>query len=569
MKTGIFRNKYFYSMLIRFLLPAVVSITLVGGIGTAVGYFILRTELETINHKLLRATLNHTELMLNEMDSIMLAFDINPLIINKCYHVLNTSTFGYTEHQDLRTIETYINAPVNSRQYIDSIYIYYPNPYGRFIRSNDRSGILGGGASEDWFASYMEHRDDTGIWSERRVNPFNGKHIVSIYQMLDHKGLLILNLDARYLGEILTSLQSFEEQSIYILNSDGQPLLQLGEDYDEEKIREAGDVTYRMYSERYQWSYISVIPEHVFYQIPLMIIRYTCLIIVLVSLAGIILSYLSTRHSYHQYAKLQSIIDAACKGKKVEEERGSEKTDYFGHMTQQLIQNFIEQDFLHLQLSERKYKLRSMELLAMQSQMNPHFLYNTLETIGWKIMGVAGGRTEANEMLEHLSEILAYSLDADHEYAPLEQEIHVTESYIKILQGRYGSQFIVNWKCDENVMGETTVKFILQPLIENAVNHGIREKEGGAGRIHVRIHVRKGQIHMYVADNGKGISPDKLMKLRNGLDEPFSSSSHIGIFNTNRRLKLAYGEEYGLKIQSKEGMGTVIIVKIPMTINEV
>jgi len=556
-------------MLIKFLLPVLLSITSVGGIGTIIGYYYLRTELETINNKLLEATLNNTELILSEMDSLMLAFEIHPSIINKCYHILNAQTFGYTEYQDLRSIETYINAPVNARQYIDSIYVYYPNPYDRFIKSNDRSGILGNGFTEGWYESYLEHWDVDDTWSEKRVMLTSGKEVISIYQMLDHKGLIVLNLDAKYLGEIMKSAQAFAEQSIYILNSKNEPILQIGNEYDESAIRQADDVTFRMYSKRYRWSYISVIPRGVFYHIPILIIRYTIMILLLVSLAGIILAYISTKHNYRQFKKLQDIIDAACKGRKTKEQPIKESSDYFGHLTQQLIQNFVEQDFLKIQYSERKYKLRSMELMAMQSQMNPHFLYNTLETIGWKIMGIAGGRTEANAMLENLSEVLIYSLDSEHEYALLEEEIQVTKSYVRIMQGRYGNQFFVRWDCEEAALQETIVKFVLQPLIENALNHGIRETERETGKIKVRIHIRAQMLCIHVLDNGVGIEKDRLEILRQGLEEDTANSTHIGIFNTNRRLKLAYGEEFGMRIQSRAGEGTIVSIRIPMSGDEV
>ena len=112
-------------------------------------------------------------------------------------------------------------------------------------------------------------------------------------------------------------------------------------------------------------------------------------------------------------------------------------------------------------------------------------------------------------MLEDLSEILVYSLD-EREQATLEQEIHVTECYIKILKERYGELFLVEWSYEEEVLAIPVVKFVLQPLLENAVNHGIREKRGGGtGRIRIKIFVKGEKLHIHVVDNGAGIEKRK------------------------------------------------------------
>lgn len=567
MRQRFYKHKYFYNMLIKFLLPVLLSITVVGGVGTAVGYSYLKAELDQTNQKLLQSTLYSTELMLSELDSLMLAFDINPGIINKCYHVLNTESLGYREHQDLTTIETFINAPVNARQYIDSIYIYYPNPYNRFIRSNNRGGMLGIGIDEGWLESYQVHKDKDKTWSERRRLGTTGRDLITVYQMMDYDGVVILNLDARYMKELLDSAKVFSNQSVFICSQNGDVLLQTGP-VSLEEAHGKDSVVYSMDSERYQWSYQSAIPKIEFYRLPLLIVRYTFVCILLVTFLGILLAYAATRLSYRNFETLQELMEAAREGKDIHEYEVKESSDYFAYITRQMIQNFIEQDFLKVQLSERKYKLRATELLAMQSQMNPHFLYNTLETVNWKIMEQTGKRTAANDMLEDLSEILVYSLD-EREQATMEQEIHVTECYIKILKERYGELFLVEWSYEEDVLAIPVVKFVLQPLLENAVNHGIREKEGGTGRIRIKIFVKEEKLHIHVVDNGAGIEKEKLTHLRNGLEEGRLGDSHIGIFNTNKRLQLAYGESCQMKITSRKGEGTVVMLVIPMSKNEV
>ena len=563
------KSRYFYGMLVKFLLPLFVSVALLGSLGTLVGYHYLKTELGNANQTLLETTLDNTELMLNELDSLILAFDINPSIINQCYHLLNAEKFGYTEHRDLNYIETYFNAPVNARQYIDSIYLYYPNPYDRYICSNNRDSMLGKGFHEGWYESYLEHRETADTWSEVRRLEKKGKDVISVYQMMDYDGVIVLNLDAKYMKEMIDSSRVFDGQSIYVLNQQKEPLLQIGRPYEEMEAEKEGGVVFQRDSERYHWSYLSVTPKEEFYRLPILIIRYTMIFLAVITAAGIIVAYLATRSSYRNFENLQEIIDAARAGRKFDNYEVKETSDYFTYLTRQMVQNFIEQDFLKVQLSERKYKLKSMELLAMQSQMNPHFLYNTLETMNWKIMEAVGRRTSVNDMVENLSEILIYSLDLKHECAPLKREVEITGCYIAILQERYGDQFTVIWQYEEAVMQNQIVKFVLQPLVENAVNHGIRENVNKPGKIKIRIFRRKAMLCLTVLDNGAGISKEKLKELRAGLQTGESDGSHIGVFNTNKRLKLAYGESYGISIQSRKGEGTAVTVMIPLSNGEV
>lgn len=558
-----YRRKYFLGIFMRYFLPAFLSICLAGGLGMAVGYRYLKTELDNANQKLLKTTLQNTEMMLSELDSLILAFDINPAIINKCYHVLNAKTYGYQEHQDLETIETYIDAPVNARQYIDSIYIYYPNEKGRFIKSNDKAAILGGDMAGGWYDSYLKYKDSREIFSERRETE-EGRSVISVYRFVDYDGVIILNLDVQYLSKMLKEAKAFEGQTAEILNQDGELLMSTGGEAPEE----TGNVTYEMNSEKYLWTYISRVPKEEFYRLSFLILTYAGVVALIAMAVALGLAYVSTVSNYRKFIRLQEILEAAKNGKEYREKPAGRSSDYFAYITELMIQNFIQQNYLKVQLSERKYKLRTMELLAMQSQMNPHFLYNTLETLNWKIMEATKGRTGANEMVESLSDILVYSLEQKCEFAPMREEIRITKCYVQILNERYGGIFSVYWDYDEDISEAGTVKFILQPLVENAVNHGIRNKGSTDGKIKVTIRKREEKILIRVIDNGAGIKKEKLKELREGLKRGEATGEHVGVYNTNKRLKLAYGEEYGVWIRSKEGWGTSVSVMIPMSLYE-
>ena len=565
MRQRFYKHKYFYNMLIKFLLPVLLSITVVGGVGTAVGYSYLKTELDQTNQKLLQSTLYSTELMLSELDSLMLAFDINPGIINKCYHVLNTESLGYQEHQDLTTIETFINAPVNARQYIDSIYIYYPNPYNRFIRSNNRGGMLGIGIDEGWLESYQVHKDKDKTWSERRRLGTTGRDLITVYQMMDYDGVIILNLDARYMKELLDSAKVFSNQSVFICSQNGDVLLQTGP-VSLEEAHGKDSVVYSMDSERYQWSYQSAIPKIEFYRLPLLIVRYTFVCILLVTFLGILLAYAATRLSYRNFETLQELMEAAREGKDIHEYEVKESSDYFAYITRQIIQNFIEQDFLRVQLSERKYKLRATELLAMQSQMNPHFLYNTLENM--RMQCEIDGYYAIGDSLAALGDLFRYSIKWGSNEVPFRLEWDNLKNYISIMNMRYQEDLKCIMEIGEGVGDVMVPKMLLQPLVENSFSHGFKQVLP-PWLIVIRAFRKRDMLVIMIEDNGSGIEQERLLEIRQCLknDTPLRGEKKkrsIGLINVKQRLLHICRGGAEIFIDSQPDRGVKIVIEIKM-----
>ncbi|MFH5187394.1 sensor histidine kinase [Paenibacillus sp. TAB 01] len=204
-----------------------------------------------------------------------------------------------------------------------------------------------------------------------------------------------------------------------------------------------------------------------------------------------------------------------------------------------------------------------MEFTALQSQLNPHFLFNTLETINWKAISITHKPSVLNTMVENLADILKYSLDGHHRMVILQMEIKYTKSYIDIQKVRYADQFQLIWEYNEEVHKYHVMKLILQPLIENSLYHGIREK-GTPGLIKIKIRIIQSHLTLSIIDNGLGMKPEKLSELRANLDKNYEKSKHIGLYNTHKRLKLTYGEQYGVVVRSKFGWGTAVHISIPI-----
>lgn len=220
--------------------------------------------------------------------------------------------------------------------------------------------------------------------------------------------------------------------------------------------------------------------------------------------------------------------------------------------TNELIQTIYQKELLKQQ-AELKY---------LQFQINPHFLYNTLETINWisRIQGVP----EAGEIAKALGDLMREGLRND-DFVTIEREIKNVQNYLLIQKYRYGDKIDVTINIDPSIAQVKTPKFILQPLIENAISHGVDPKIEG-GKISIFGGYDGKDIIITIEDDGVGIPPDKLRNLLNEnlrKNQENSRHTHIGLLNVHKRLQLSFGSQYGLAIHSEVSVGTVVTIRIP------
>jgi two-component system sensor histidine kinase YesM len=239
--------------------------------------------------------------------------------------------------------------------------------------------------------------------------------------------------------------------------------------------------------------------------------------------------------------------------------------DEYDFMIETLIGTFLKQRYATLHLSERQARAEVLELKALRAQMNPHFLFNTLESLYWMVFGHDGKPSPAADMIKNLSMLLKYSLE-ESEFVSLGDEIDMAKRYLAIQLFRYKDKFEVAWEIDEGASPCQVVKFFLQPLLENAIYHGIRDKAGsGLITIRARIDARAGLLLIGIADDGAGMEGGRLEETRKLLDGQDQPSEHIGLFNTNRHIQLVFGREYGIGIRSAPGKGTLVEVRFPVS----
>ena len=219
---------------------------------------------------------------------------------------------------------------------------------------------------------------------------------------------------------------------------------------------------------------------------------------------------------------------------------------------------YVLSSLMEQNVEEQRQKRKS-ELKALQAQINPHFLYNTLDSIIW--MAEWGKTNEVVLMTSSLVKLLRQSISNQNELVRVEEEVEYTRSYLTIQKMRYKDKLEYEILVDQEVQGKKIPKLVLQPLVENAIYHGIKYKEGKGV---VCIEGFKAGTHMVlkVTDDGNGMTKEQLSKIFEKR-ETDTRRNGVGVLNVHERIQLYYGKEYGLKFSSEEGLGTTVEVHIP------
>lgn len=240
---------------------------------------------------------------------------------------------------------------------------------------------------------------------------------------------------------------------------------------------------------------------------------------------------------------------------------GSEDVRYLGMKMNDLIERLRRANETIVIEQEEK---RKAELDALQSQINPHFLYNTLDSIIWMIEGEY--YTEAITMIKNLASLFRISLSEGKTIITIEKEIAHAENYMNIQKYRYRNKFDIVFDISEEILQCKTVKLIVQPLLENSLYHAMEFMDGD-GDILVKGYRDGDDVYIKVTDNGMGMTQETIDKL---LDESAHDAgqsrkkgSGVGLINVDKRIKIRFGQEYGLSIESQPDEGTTVIIHLP------
>lgn len=294
--------------------------------------------------------------------------------------------------------------------------------------------------------------------------------------------------------------------------------------------------------------------------------RFTLIIAIITSLLAVFFSLLFTNSIVTPIRELRTLMKGVESGDldlKFEEHKYSNEFGELGHSFNHMVSEIKQ--LINMVYEEQRSK-RKAEIETLQAQIKPHFLYNTLDTIAW--MAEDYNAKDIVKLVSALTKVFRIGLNKGKEVIKLRDEIEHINSYLIIQKYRYEDKLSYEINFHKDILDILILKLITQPIVENAIYHGIKEKRG-KGEIRINFTKVVDEIIITVEDNGAGISEEKLQNINSMLETSNSfyidsgSGSGYGISNVNTRIKLSYGQNYGLRYYSKLGVGTKVEIRLP------
>jgi len=592
-KSVTMKKHFFFHQFLRNFIFIMLPILIIGP------YFILhynrlvKKNVEQNTFNMLYQIQENTSTITQAVNNGRLYFRNNSSAIVECKGALKNESLSYSDLSNIQTVSLYLRNLVNTNPYFYSAYIYFNNDNNRFLASDVGLANTSTYFDTDWLSSYKN--SDKSVWCEvRELSPYSFStptRVISIYQKLVSSlspdfdaGVLVVQIDCSKLNSYLESLSLYHNQLICFLDAEGVVLF-INKDTDIIQLKalletnQASVNDFNMQSVLYDnekqilsifpasdkisWTSLSLIPSNELYEESLKMLFIYLLIIVAALLLSITLAVLS---AHKDYSRLEMILDTLNNAGKEpitpNLPHPNRSYDPYGYIIKNILEMFIEQNYLRIQVSEKKYKIKLMEIQALQQQINPHFLFNTLHTIYWEALRMTQGTNPCSNMISDLSELMEYALSKPEEQVELKDEINYLTHYLNIQKVRYADKLNVVWDIDENAIIYLVPKMILQPLVENAIYHGIKEKPSKS-TLKIKVYYRYTHLSIQIIDSGIGMKKEKRDNLQEQLTKITEPDSHIGLLNTNKRLAFTFENAYSIKLWSKEGMGTSIILNIP------
>lgn len=477
-----------------------------------------------------------------------------------------------------QSVKDYIKNYIYIYDYIHSVYVYTEK--SDLIIENQITNKIDSHEDLGWYHYYQNASPKTSATVIRKWRD-KYPYIISVIRPIGDEygklGCVVVNLDISKI--ILSTRKVVEEaENILLISDDDNRIIFSEKDthvygnrgIDEFKSKNYVEIDGNRYlvstrkSGLYSWNYMLLSSNEYFDQFAKGQISYTAIIIVLLFLAVIISSFVISIYSYRPIRKILSVVDTSEEVSRIE--TANTEGDEISYILREVKNKQTRNEELESELKLRMLLLNKSQTYALQAQINPHFLNNVMETINWISVDTIGEGNKVSEILKPLSALLSISADTENYLISIDDEMRHVNIYTYIASVIYGDRINFTWKINPEIAQYKIVKFTLQPIIENAITHGIKPKRRN-GTIAIEGDFTDDGIRFLVKDDGVGISDDLIADIRKELeDENIHKKSHLGINNVNQRIKLVFGSHYGLKINSDCDGGTIVEINIPKVI---
>ncbi|MFL0556415.1 MULTISPECIES: cache domain-containing sensor histidine kinase [Paenibacillus] len=465
----------------------------------------------------------------------------------------------------------------SNREYINYQYFkttYLQEPFIRKIREGNGQFIT------------------TGIHYDELLSPHRlpvvsaGRAIMDPYTK-ERLGFIVFNISADKLKTLWSNTAFAEASNFYLLDED-QRIIQssnggeigkaasaaFGSGFQEEPSGRTGTtrmwINQKLYlisspSQVAEWHAVTLIAKDDIYSIVYQLVAIMAGTLLLLLILSILISLRIAARILKPLAVLNRKMKLVAQGQ-LDVRFDTQQSDEVGVISSTVDLMLQEIRSLITRIYEKEEEKRKLEMDALQSQIRPHFIYNTLNVIKWmaKVQGASG----IEEALQAFASVMKFSMKTDENLVLIAEEVGFVQSYAKILDFRYFNKFEVTYSIDPAVIEYQTLKFLIQPLVENAIFHGF-EGIDYKGMLNISIYERQGDLYVEVADNGRGFPEEGELQAKPGYKKVSRDGfNSIGLQNIRSRIRLHFGPGYGLWIAPGRQGGTVALIRVPVIRND-
>lgn len=507
--------------------------------------------------------------------------DLNEILLkNKSYNI--------NEYNSLKYICEMLLIQNDS---ITGAYIYNLNGNGVFASRNDNNDNLSNSSGKGWFKDAVNSEDFTSVISHLNQTDiffsdinFKSEKLIGITRKIidlntnNVTGLVLLTIPMEEFFDELENNLSFKEQNLCLYNYNGNLITQTGEkdlsfllkdinmantlnasiDY----IRFNGTqnlVCYNMIPNT-NWILVNTIPKSNLYKTNSLYVIFFIINILFFLILSVVLYIFLTKRIFNPIHKLAKNMEIDDPENNLSSELNYKRNDEIGVLIKSYNDMRVRLSNLINIHYKNKIEQKELELRQLQNQINPHFIYNTLESI--HMMAEINDDLDTSVMAEYFGAIIRYSMNRRVNTVTLKQEMEIIDNYIYLQKIRFDQLFTIENMIPEELLNCEIIKMIIQPLIENAIYHALSECTGDGKIIIQGLHIDD-KLVLTISDNGIGIQEDNLKDLNDYINDRNSKFKGIALRNINKRLKLQYGEAFGLEIFSIYGKGTSMVLTLP------
>ncbi|OCA81458.1 hypothetical protein A8F94_21490 [Bacillus sp. FJAT-27225] len=553
-----------------------------------VGIAVHKTFKSSSNKEVVKRTENsiiqlgyNLDLMMEDASRSTLSILYNRDLINILREYDSDSTTIYKKAIHIKTLSLFLSSVTFNKDQVYGIHIFTENGQ---VFSNLGDSLLTDNfqlEEQEWFQKVKKQKGGWITYFDKSPNYYiksNGEFLSYIRLLRDPSdqgelGVIRIDFSPSYLEEITAQ---FNNEYWQILTSDNEPLIgnQNSADFSDCQTNyswvqeeSSGDryICVTNTSKKTGMKIVNFISEDSLYKEVEEFDRFLLLLLGICILISLPISYYMANYLLKPFDILKNKILLF----QSKSQSANDSLDEISELGVAYDGMLSEIEYLVEKVYEINQRNAEAEFKALQSQMDPHFLFNTLESINMK--AIQHDQFEISDMIVELGKLLRFRLRNEEQEIPLQEEIIFTKTYINIMKNRLEDNLEVYWEVDERVLDYPVPKYIIQPLIENAIHHGYIDHTN-ALKIYINIKGNQNSLNISVRDNGVGIRDERLASIKKALTEGVSimdnetwqkkSSSSIALVNINNRLQLIYGRNSRLEITSLPGKGTNVYIEI-------